>query len=70
MGPDPNDPDVEDLDEDGEFNASLANDLWPGLGPVLRAALDEVQTGNGPALPASFGIRRQSQSSGMMSDGN
>lgn len=56
--------------EDGEFNAPLADEQWQGLGPVLRAALKDLQTGDGRALPASFGVRSRSQSSGMMSDGN
>lgn len=51
--------------EDGEFKASLANDQWPGLGPVLQAAIKDLQTGDRWPLPTSFGITRsRSQSSG------
>lgn len=56
--------------EDGEFNASLANEQWPGLGSVLRAALDDLQTGDSRALPVSFGLRSRNQLPEMMSNRN
>lgn len=40
--------------EDEEFNAIIANERWPGAGPLLEAALNDVQSG-----PASFGLRQQ-----------
>lgn len=53
--------------EDGEFNVLIANERWAGLGSALRLALDDLQTGDRRATPSSFGIRRQSQSTRIVS---
>lgn len=56
--------------EDGEFNAPLAHERWSRLGPALRTALDDMQTGDSEDIyPSSFGLgQSRSRSSGTMSD--
>ena len=46
--------------EDGVFNATMANELWPGAGSLLRAALNDIETGEleGIKIPSSFGLKR------------
>lgn len=46
--------------EDGKFNAAIANEQWTGVGPLLRAALDDLQTDEWEDVktPSSFGLER------------
>ena len=46
--------------EDGFFNAAMADELWQGAGSLLRAALEEIETGEleGVKIPSSFGLKR------------
>ncbi len=50
--------------EDDTFNAVLANERWAaGVGTLLQAALNDIETGDAAALPSSFGLgRSQSRS--------
>lgn len=41
--------------EDNTFNAAIANARWPGVGPLLQAALDDIDR----AGPASFGLNQR-----------
>ena len=44
--------------EDGSLNAGRANEAWPDAGPLLQAALSNVQPTNAGVLPQSLGIGR------------
>jgi len=41
--------------EDDTFNAIIANEQWSGVGPLLQAALNDIDQ----AGPSSFGLNRQ-----------
>lgn len=50
--------------EDEKLSAAKADMLWPGAGPLLQAAMSELQTGKLEDVksPSSFGLNRRRQS--------
>lgn len=46
--------------EDGKFNVTIADERWLGAGPLLQAALNEVQTDEWKGFaPSSFGLSQR-----------